>query len=200
MLRMSGYTAGVTKRLGVLAGTLLIAAAEAHAQDQQTTQAKSASQAATLPSRRIVISIADRKLAWIQDGRVLKTYAVAVGAEDSPSPVGEFKIAQRIRQPAYYSPGVVIPPGKNNPLGPGWLGLTRKGFGIHGTNEPRSIGRNTSHGCIRLRNQDIEELFELVRVGDVVELHAAPGAGLAQILGASSLPATVDAAAASDEK
>lgn len=181
--------------VAALAGTLLVAAQEV--QDRPIGQASA--ERSTAPSRRIVISIADRKLAWMEDGHVLKRYAVAVGAKQSPSPVGEFKIAQRIRRPGYYAPGVVIPPGKDNPLGPRWLGLTRKGFGIHGTNEPHSIGRNASHGCIRLRNQDIEELFELVRVGDVVELHAEPSRELAQIFGASPLPGAVDAAAGSDE-
>ena len=46
-----------------------------------------------------------------------------------------------------------------------------KGYGIHGTNVPSSIGRNASHGCIRMRNHDVEELFEIVAVGDAVELH-----------------------------
>lgn len=185
-----------TKRVAALAGTLLIAAAEV--QDQRLGQAQPPSRPATVP-RRIVVSLADHKLRWIEDGRVRKTYAVAVGAQESPSPVGEFKIAHRIRRPAYYSPGVVIPPGKNNPLGPRWLGLTRKGFGIHGTNEPHSIGQNASHGCIRLRNRDIEELFELVRVGDVVELHAEPSRELTQIPGASLLPGAAEAVAGGDQ-
>ena len=68
------------------------------------------------------------------------------------------------------SKGRVVPPGKANPLGTRWLGLSKKGYGIHGTNAPGSIGRNASHGCIRMRNRDVEELFELVAVGDMVEL------------------------------
>jgi hypothetical protein len=50
------------------------------------------------------------------------------------------------------------------------MGLDRKGYGIHGTNAPGSIGRAASHGCIRLRNADAEDLFERVRVGDQVEI------------------------------
>ena len=65
---------------------------------------------------------------------------------------------------------MVIPPGKANPLGTRWIGLSRKGYGIHGTNNPRSIGRRASHGCIRMRNRDVEELFEMVAVGDRVEI------------------------------
>jgi len=51
------------------------------------------------------------------------------------------------------------------------MGLSVKGYGIHGTNAPGSIGHNVSHGCIRMRNRDVEELFELMAVGDSVELY-----------------------------
>jgi lipoprotein-anchoring transpeptidase ErfK/SrfK len=64
----------------------------------------------------------------------------------------------------------VVPPGKGNPLGTRWIGISKKGYGIHGTNSPKSIGRAASLGCIRLRNEDVEELFEMVSVGDAVEL------------------------------
>ena len=64
-----------------------------------------------------------------------------------------------------------MPPGKSNPLGTRWLGLSHKGYGIHGTNRPDSIGKNASHGCIRMRNREVEELFKLVAVGDQVELY-----------------------------
>ena len=123
------------------------------------------------PPRRLVVSIPDCKLALVENDRVLKVYSTAVGAPSSPSPTGEFTVCRRITQPAYYHPGKVIPPGKGNPLGTRWLGLSLKGFGIHGTNEPKSIGKPRSHGCIRLRNRDIEELFNLVSIGDVVEFH-----------------------------
>jgi len=123
------------------------------------------------PKREIVVSVADRKLALIEDGQVVKIYAAAVGASSSPSPAGEFTITHRIPKPTYYAPGKIIGPGASNPLGTRWLGLSLKGFGIHGTNAPRSIGKNESHGCIRLRNRDVEDLFERVRAGDRVEIH-----------------------------
>jgi len=59
--------------------------------------------------------------------------------------------------------------------------LSRKGYGIHGTNDPRSIGKRASHGCVRMRNRDVEDLFARVGVGDVVELHGERDAELAQI-------------------
>lgn len=122
--------------------------------------------------RQIVISIPDRKLALIENGKVVKIYPVAVGRRATPSPEGTFYIANRVKNPTYYRPGVVIPPGRSNPVGTRWMGLSVAGYGIHGTDEPRSIGRAASHGCIRMRNRDAEDLFARVRVGDVVELAA----------------------------
>ena len=122
--------------------------------------------------RRVVVSIPDRKLAVIENDTVVRVFAVAVGAPESPSPVGTFTIVNRVANPTYYHPGKVIAPGVANPVGTRWIGLSEKGFGIHGTDDPKSIGYARSHGCIRLRNTDVEKLFELVRGGDVVELHA----------------------------
>lgn len=125
----------------------------------------------TRSPRRVVVSLPDRQAALIaEDGSIVKVYPVAVGARRSPSPTGEFEIVNRVPKPTFYAPGVVIPPGRRNPLGTRWIGLSRKGYGIHGTNDPHSIGRRASHGCIRMRNRDVEELFEMVSVGDRVEI------------------------------
>jgi lipoprotein-anchoring transpeptidase ErfK/SrfK len=128
--------------------------------------------AATTPARRIVVSIPDRKLALVENNRVVRVYPVAVGAPVSPSPVGTFTVVSRVANPTYYKPGTVIAPGAANPIGTRWIGISEKGYGIHGTDQPRSIGHAQSHGCIRLRNADVEQLFARVRTGDVVELHA----------------------------
>ena len=122
--------------------------------------------------RRIVVSIPDRKLAVIEEGSPVEVYEIAVGKPSTPSPVGTFTIVNRLANPTYYRPGLVVAPGSRNPLGTRWMGLSEKGFGIHGTSEPSSIGYAKSHGCIRLRNADVERLYERLRPGDVVELHA----------------------------
>lgn len=158
----------------------LVATAEALCQERQTAPAEAQD---VRPQRRIVVSIPDRKLALIEDGQVVKVYPTAVGRAASPTPSGTFTIVQRISNPAWYGQGKVVAPGKSNPLGTRWLGLSRKSYGIHGTNDPRSIGRNASHGCVRMRNRDVEDLFARVVVGDVVELHGERNAGLAQIFG-----------------
>src|SRR5205807_9118242 len=106
-----------------------------------------ASTAAARVARQVLVSIPDRKLAVLEGGKVIRTFPVAVGATVSSSPSGEFKVVNRIANPTYYHPGVVIPAGVGNPIGTRWLGLNRKGYGIHCTNEPGSIGKAASHGC-----------------------------------------------------
>ena len=144
-------------------------------------------QTETVPSDQathvVLVSLVDRQLVVLEDGNVIARFSVAVGAEVSPTPTGEFRIISRVSNPTYYRPGTVIPAGKDNPLGTRWLGLSRKGYGIHGTNAPRSIGTAASHGCIRLRNRDMEQLFTILRVGDVVEIHGERDEEVARIFG-----------------
>jgi lipoprotein-anchoring transpeptidase ErfK/SrfK len=117
--------------------------------------------------RRILVSIPDRKLAVIEHRKVARIFRVAVGAPVSPTPTGTFEIVNLVSEPTYFHSGTVIPPSVDNPVGSRWIGLNHKGYGIHGTNEPGSIGNAASHGCIRLRNEDVEQLFEMVRVQDM---------------------------------
>ena len=144
-----------------------------------------------LPRRLVLVSLADRQLAVIDGGNVIARFAVAVGAADSPSPVGQFRIVNRVSNPTYYHPGSVIPGGKDNPVGTRWVGLSQKGYGIHGTNVPRSIGHAASHGCIRLRNRDMERLFSLLRIGDVVEIHGERDEQVAQVFGGVANPTMI---------
>jgi len=141
--------------------------------------------------RQIIVSVPDRKLAVLENGVVLRTFSVAVGAAVSPSPTGEFAIVNRLTEPTYYHAGVVIPAGPGNPLGPRWVGLNKPGYGIHGTNAPGSIGKAASHGCIRLRNRDIVQLFTMVSVGDTVEIRADRDDQTAQIFGGEVTPVAV---------
>jgi lipoprotein-anchoring transpeptidase ErfK/SrfK len=133
--------------------------------------------------RRVVVSIPDRQLAVIEDGKILRIFDVAVGASVSPSPIGEFHTTNRVTRPTYYHAGQIIPPGKDNPIGTRWIGLNLKGYGIHGTNIPTSIGKAASHGCIRLRNRDMEQLFEMLRPGDPVDIRAERDDETAELFG-----------------
>ena len=145
-------------------------------------------------TRMVLVSIPDRKLAVIEGGNVLATFPVAVGAAWTPSPTGEFQIVSRVANPWYYHRGSVVPSGKNNPVGTRWLGLSRPRYGIHGTNAPRSIGHAASHGCIRLRNRDVERLFTMLQVGDSVEIRGERDEQVAQVFGNAADDSTVAAA------
>lgn len=158
-----------------LAAVLVITAIDSYSEELRSAR------------QRIVVSIPDRKLVLLDGNRLVKTYDVAVGKPSTPTPKGEFRIINHIPNPTYYGPGVVIAPGKNNPLGTRWMGLSAKGYGIHGTNIPDSIGQAASHGCIRMRQQDLEELFELVGVGVIVELLDERPVLLTQVFAATSV-------------
>ncbi len=191
-------------------------------QHQENDEIAAERQAAQLPAqkpakkssdghtRQIVISIADRQLALLEDGQVVKTYPIAVGASVSPSPDGDLVIINRAKDPAYNNKGTIVEPGKNNPLGSRWMGLSARGYGIHGTNAPKSIGKAASHGCFRMGKKDVEDLYSRVKVGDTVVIRrqrdeliarvfshdAAPVANAtaeAQVASAAT-PATTDAA------
>jgi lipoprotein-anchoring transpeptidase ErfK/SrfK len=176
MWRSTAQAANGKRKIEARVRLLVVAAAlcwvsQALGNDQPP--APSGSKALPVATSRhiLLISIPDRKLAFIEDGRVMKVYPVAVGRTSTPSPIGTMRISNKVVTPTYYHKGRVIRPGKTNPLGNRWIGLNEKGYGIHGTNEPSSIGKAASHGCFRMRQRDVEELFKLVRVGDMVEIH-----------------------------
>ncbi len=143
---------------------------------------------APVAKRVIVVSLEDRKLALVEDGQVKKVYTVAVGKPSTPSPTGTFTIARRVKNPVYQHEGKVVQPGPGNPVGTRWMGLSVKGYGIHGTNEPKSIGKAASHGCIRMAKKDLEEMYEMVGVGDSVELVGQRNEETAQLFGGDQKP------------
>ena len=132
MERMAGRTTTARVAAPLLALFTLAVASSSFAQTAKPSPKR--------PSRTVLVSIPDRKLAVIESGNVIATFPVAVGAVASPSPTGEFQIVSRVTNPTYYRPGNVIPSGKDNPVGTRWVGLSQKGYGIHGTNAPRSVG------------------------------------------------------------
>lgn len=147
-------------------------------------------------TRFILISIPNRQLALVDSGEVVKIYPIAVGANHTPSPEGNFTIVSHVSNPTWSHKGKVVEPGKNNPVGSRWMGLSLKGYGIHGTNAPRSIGKAASHGCFRMGKKDVEELFTLVKVGDTVAVRAEKDDLVAQVFGADNNSNAVQVAAA----
>lgn len=123
------------------------------------------------PRREILINLPAFTLYLYEAGRLIRQYPIAVGRMVTPSSFGEYRIINRVVNPTWYPEGRdPVPPGPANPVGSRWLGINLDGYGIHGTNDPGSIGKAVSKGCIRMRNEDVEELTELVRIGTPVRL------------------------------
>lgn len=101
---------------------------------------------------------------------IIKTYNVSTGANNS-SPVGTFKIVNKLPNPSWFKSGAVVPPeSPENILGTRWLGFDLAGYGIHGTTEPASIGKQATAGCVRMLNPEVEELYSLLPVGTEVTI------------------------------
>ncbi len=105
----------------------------------------------------IIINVAAKRLTVYRSGALFREYIVAAGKPETPTPIGVFTIVNK-----------EIDPG--GPYGTRWLGLSAKGYGIHGTNNPASIGTAASNGCIRMYNEDVESLFDITSVGTVVRI------------------------------
>ena len=102
------------------------------------------------------------------DEEVIKTYTVASGKNNS-TPIGNFKITAKLINPTWFKAGAVIAPGSpENALGARWLGFDLSGYGIHGTIEPESLGKQVTEGCVRMSNYDVEQLYIIVPVGTEV--------------------------------
>ena len=108
------------------------------------------------------------------DGRVFLEFLVGIGLKGTPTPVGAFVVKVRQKDPTWWRPGETpIPPGDpKNILGSRWLGFGETqdytGYGIHGTSDPASLGTDSSAGCVRLRNEDMELLYDFVTLGTEV--------------------------------
>ncbi len=104
------------------------------------------------------------------DDEIIKIYAVSTGTNNS-TPVGIFTIEGKLVDPVWFKSGAVIPAGSpENALGSRWMGFDLAGYGIHGTIEPESIGQQVTAGCVRMRNSDVEELYDLLPEGTKVTI------------------------------
>jgi len=102
------------------------------------------------------------------DEEIFKVYVVATGRDNS-TPVGNFKITSKLINPTWFKAGAVVPTGSpENILGTRWMGLDKPSYGIHGTSEPQSLGKQVTQGCVRMSNQDVEELYVIVPIGTEV--------------------------------
>jgi lipoprotein-anchoring transpeptidase ErfK/SrfK len=126
------------------------------------------------------VSVKDEMLKVMDAGKIVAAFPVTVGSQQTASPIGKWTVKAIAKWPNFrYDLAMLnkgersshfhlLPPGPNNPVGVVWIALNKKGIGIHGTEDPDSIGRNASHGCIRLANWDIVRLAEMVGQGTPV--------------------------------
>lgn len=107
---------------------------------------------------KLIIGLQERQLYCLQNDFILKTYPIAIGKHDTPTPLGNWQIINK----------KIIT--DNTIYGTRWLGLSALGYGIHGTNLPSSIGNAVSAGCVRMYNYDIEKIFPLIALGTPVDI------------------------------
>lgn len=118
----------------------------------------------------ILVDKSQNTLVLKSNDEIIKTYRVSTGLNNC-TPVGNFKITSRLMNPVWFKAGAVVPPeSPENVLGSRWMGFDLPGYGIHGTIQPDTIGQQITQGCVRMLNQDVEELFSLVPLGTEVTI------------------------------
>ena len=116
----------------------------------------------------IFVDKSQNKLILKEGDDVIKVYDVSTGVNNS-TPVGKFKVTSKLLDPVWFNRGVVVPPDSPaNVLGTRWMGFDIPGYGIHGTIEPETIGQQVTAGCVRMRNEEVEELYSLSPMGTEV--------------------------------
>ncbi len=136
----------------------------------------------------LLLNIPSHTLYYFEQGVMRKRYPVGLGRWDWPTPVGSFTITGKFKNPTWTVPKTIqeemrregkmvlekVPPGADNPLGKYWLPLSIPGYGIHATIWPESIGHSTSHGCIRMITEDIEDLYSRIKIGAPITIVYEP--------------------------
>jgi lipoprotein-anchoring transpeptidase ErfK/SrfK len=135
-----------------------------------------------LLSRTVVINRRETMLDVLEGGRLLASIPIAPGSPAHPTPPGKWRVLGVASMPTFrWDQGVLqrgvrtknfymLPAGPRNPVGVAWIGLNKPGIGIHGTNNPYSVGTFASHGCMRTANWDIARLCRMVTVGTTIEI------------------------------
>jgi lipoprotein-anchoring transpeptidase ErfK/SrfK len=121
----------------------------------------------------VVVTLSDRRVYLYKSGRSIASYPLAIGQRGWETPTGTFHVLRMLQAPVWQHPitGEIVPPGANNPLGSRWIGFwadDRTEIGFHGTNQEELIGQAVSHGCLRMRNRDVEALYTQIAEGTPV--------------------------------
>lgn len=163
----------------LLLGAMLIFNAIAYAQAENTAENSigGADKATDIQvnnniKRWVLINIPAHSLRLYDNDKCIEMYPVGVGKIETKTPVGFYKVMEKIVNPTWTDPAdvsLVIPSGEDNPLGYRWIGIGGN-YGIHGTNKPSSVGHYVSNGCVRMVEADVEKVFDKVDVGTEVQI------------------------------
>ncbi len=118
----------------------------------------------------LVVDKSKNRMALKGDEEILKLYVVSTGTNNS-TPVGSFTITDKLVNPTWYKDNHAIKPGSpENQLGTRWMGISKPSYGIHGTIEPQTLGQQVTAGCVRMKNEEVEELYRMIPPGAVVTI------------------------------
>ena len=153
-------------------------------EDQPGTQTPNPGESAGAPGNVAIRVDTKTNILEVREGeKLVAAYPVTVGSAHTTSPIGEWKVRGIAKMPTFRwdkemlrhgtrsANFYLLRPGPRNPVGVMWIALNKKGIGIHGTNDPASIGHAASHGCVRLANWDIVRLATKIKAGDKVSIH-----------------------------
>jgi lipoprotein-anchoring transpeptidase ErfK/SrfK len=139
--------------------------------------ARDASKKAEPPTVSLYVNTKEKMLEVHAGEQLVAAFPVTLGSQQTESPIGQWTVKGIAKLPQFrYDPKMLeegerssdsrlLPPGPNNPVGVIWIELDKKGIGIHGSSDPDLIGRNASHGCIRLANWDVAKVAEMIQPG-----------------------------------
>jgi lipoprotein-anchoring transpeptidase ErfK/SrfK len=158
----------------------------------------------------LLVRIGENKLYHYENGKIAHSWTVATGLPEYPTPSGIYSVTELRFMPTWVNPApdgwgasmpAMIPPGPGNPLGLRAINWSASGIRFHGTSATYSLGYNASHGCVRMSNDDVIQLYEMVEVGTpIVSVEVAPYRPLYSSSSASSTPQAENSADAVDEE
>ena len=152
-------------------------------EDQPETQTSAPAASGAPRNVSVKIDTKTNVLGVFGNEKLIAAYPVTIGSAHTASPIGDWKVRGIAKLPRFrYDKEMLqhgqrsgnfymLPPGPRNPVGVMWIALNKKGIGIHGTDDPGSIGHAVSHGCIRLANCDVVRLATKIKPGDNVSIH-----------------------------
>lgn len=174
-LKPGSDSAGQTANIGGYSSAKNSKGKESHKKNKESSAAR--------PAVSVKIDLKTNMLAVYEGDKVIAAYPVTVGSGQTESPIGDWTVRGVATMPDFrYDEAMlkkgersskfhILPPGPNNFVGVIWIALNKKGIGLHGTDEPDSIGRSVSHGCVRMANWDVVRLAAKVKAGVAVSIH-----------------------------